>query len=151
MKVLIVDDQAAVRSSLHILFDLHGLEALTAATPDEALDLVASEDVGVVMQDMNFTQHATSGEEGIALFRAIRKLDAELPIVLLTAWASLEIAVQLVKEGASDYLEKPWDEEKLLRLVGNLSAARLQQENGRLRARARACARRWPRGTTSAA
>jgi DNA-binding NtrC family response regulator len=135
VKVLIVDDQAAVRSSLHILFDLHGLESLTAASPDEALDLVASEDVGAVVQDMNFSHHATTGEGGVALFRALRKLDADLPIVLLTAWGSFEIAVQLVKEGASDYMEKPWDEEKLVQIVRKLLHLRgLQQENIRFRA-----------------
>jgi DNA-binding NtrC family response regulator len=135
VKVLIVDDQAAVRSSLHVLFDLHGLEALTAASPDEALDLVASEDLGAVVQDMNFSHNARSGESGVALFRAMRKLDPELPIVLLTAWGSFEVAVQLVKEGASDYMEKPWDEEKLVRIVRGLVHLRgLQQENMRFRA-----------------
>jgi DNA-binding NtrC family response regulator len=135
VKVLIVDDQAAVRESLQVLFDLRGLETLTATTPDEALDLVASEDVGVVVQDMNFTQHDTSGESGVSLFRALRALDADLPIVILTAFGSFETAVQLVKEGASDYMEKPWDEEKLVRIVQKLLHLRgLQQENGRLRA-----------------
>ena len=135
VKVLIVDDQAAVRESLQVLFDLNGLETLTAATPDEALDLVAAEDVGVVVQDMNFTQHDTTGNSGVALFRALRGLDADLPIVVLTAFGSFETAVQLVKEGASDYLEKPWDEEKLLRVVQKLLHLRgLEQENGRLRA-----------------
>ena len=65
---------------------------------------------------MNFTQEKTSGEEGVALFRAIKKLDADLPIVLLTAWSSLETAVSLVKEGASDYMAKPWDDDKLARV-----------------------------------
>jgi DNA-binding NtrC family response regulator len=135
MKVLIVDDQAAIRESLQVLFELHGLEPLAVATPDEALDLVASEDVGVVVQDMNFTQHATTGESGVALFRALRNLDADLPIVVLTAFGSFETAVQLVKEGASDYLEKPWDEEKLVRIVRKLLQLRgLQQENIRFRA-----------------
>ncbi|HVV16073.1 MAG TPA: sigma-54 dependent transcriptional regulator [Polyangia bacterium] len=135
MKVLIVDDQAAVRESLQVLFELHGLEPLLAASPDEALDLVASEDVGVVVQDMNFTQHDTTGESGVALFRALRNLDADLPIVILTAWGSFETAVQLVKEGASDYLEKPWDEQKLVRAVEKLLQLRgLQQENIRFRA-----------------
>ena len=135
VKVLIVDDQAAVRESLQVLFELHGLEPLAAATPDEALDLVASEDVGVVVQDMNFTQHATTGESGVALFRALRNLDADLPIVVLTAFGSFETAVQLVKEGASDYMEKPWDEEKLIRIVRKLLLLRgLQQENIRFRA-----------------
>jgi len=135
VKVLIVDDQAAVRESLQVLFDLRGLETLTATTPDEALDLVASEDVGVVVQDMNFTQHDTTGESGVALFRAIRTLDADVPIVVLTAFGSFATAVQLVKEGASDYMEKPWDEEKLVRVVEKLLHMRgVEQENGRLRA-----------------
>jgi len=71
----------------------------------------------------------------VALFRAVRNLDADLPIVLLTAWGSFEIAVQLVKEGANDYMSKPWDDEKLVRIVGKLLQLRgLQQENIRFRA-----------------
>jgi DNA-binding NtrC family response regulator len=135
LKVLIVDDQPAVRTALEVLFELHGLETLTAATPEGALDLVASEDIGAVVQDMNFTQHDTTGESGVALFRAVRQLDADLPIVILTAWASLEIAVQLVKEGASDYMAKPWEDERLVRIVRKLLQLRgLQQENIRFRA-----------------
>jgi DNA-binding NtrC family response regulator len=135
VKVLIVDDQAAVRESLQVLCELNGFEPLLASSPDEALDLVASEDVGVVIQDMNFTQHDTSGESGVALFRALRSLDADLPIVILTAFGSIETAVALVKEGASDYMEKPWDEDKLVRLVRKqLHLRSLQQENIRFRA-----------------
>ena len=135
LKVLLVDDQPAVRTALEVLFELHGLESLTAASPEEALDLVASEDIGAVVQDMNFTQHDTTGESGVALFRALRQLDADLPIVLLTAWGSFEVAVQLVKEGANDYLAKPWDDEKLVGIVRKLLQLRgLQQENIRFRA-----------------
>src|SRR5450432_100678 len=135
LKVLIVDDQPAVRTALEVLFELHGLETLTAAGPEEALDLVTSEDIGAVVQDMNFTQHDTTGENGVALFRAVRQLDADLPIVILTAWGSFEIAVQLVKEGANDYMAKPWDDEKLVRIVRKLLQLRgLQQENIRFRA-----------------
>jgi DNA-binding NtrC family response regulator len=137
LKVLIVDDQLAVRTALEVLFELQGLESLTASTPEQALDLVASEDIGVVVQDMNFTQHDTTGDSGVSLFRALRQLDADLPIVLLTAWGSFEIAVQLVKEGASDYMTKPWDDEKLVRTVRKLLELRgLQQENIRFRAQA---------------
>jgi DNA-binding NtrC family response regulator len=135
LKVLIVDDQPAVRTALEVLFELHGLESLTAKTPEEALDLVAREDIGAVVQDMNFTQHDTSGVNGVALFRAMRELDADLPIVILTAWGSFEVAVQLVKEGAADYMAKPWDAEKLVRIVSKLLELRgLQQENIRFRA-----------------
>ncbi len=135
-KVLIVDDQLAVRTALEVLLDLHGLETLGASTPAEALALVTEEDVGVVVQDMNFTTATTSGGEGVQLLRDIRRLDPELPVVLMTAWTSLEMAVQLVKEGASDYLAKPWDDAKLVTTVKNLLRLReVQQENTRLRAR----------------
>lgn len=138
MKVLIVDDHSAIRTALEVLFDLHGIETLSASTPDEVLDLVAREDVGVVIQDMNFTPNKTTGEEGAALFRAIRKLDSGMPVVLMTAWASLETVVTLVKEGAVDYVAKPWDDQKLLATVKNLLHLRtLADENARLRARNR--------------
>jgi len=135
LKVLIVDDQPAVRTALEVLFALHGLESLTAKSPEEALDLVVREDIGAVIQDMNFTQHDTTGVNGVALFRAMRELDADLPIVILTAWGSFEVAVQLVKEGANDYMAKPWDADKLVRIVEKLLVLRgLQQENIRFRA-----------------
>jgi DNA-binding NtrC family response regulator len=133
VKVLIADDQPAVCAALQLLFDLHGLPSVVVNRPEDALDLIATEDIGAVVQDMNFTQERTSGEEGVALFHAIKKLDPDLPVVLLTAWSSLETAVQLVKEGASDYMAKPWDDEKLARVVKNLVQMRaLQQENTRL-------------------
>jgi DNA-binding NtrC family response regulator len=133
VKVLIADDQPAVCTALQLLFDLHGLPSVVVNRPEEALDLIATEDIGTVVQDMNFTQERTSGEEGVALFHAIKKLDPDLPVVLLTAWSSLETAVQLVKQGASDYMAKPWDDDKLARVVKNLVQMRaLQQENTRL-------------------
>lgn len=136
-KVLIVDDQEAVRTALSVLFEVHDLEVLCAGSPEEALSLVRQADVGVVVQDMNFTQSTTSGEEGAALFRRIHALDPELPVVLMTAWTSLETAVTLVKEGAADYVAKPWDDRKLVVTVQNLLRLRaLAEENARLRGRA---------------
>jgi DNA-binding NtrC family response regulator len=89
----------------------------------------------VVLQDMNFHRDATSGEEGEALLHAIRKLDPELPVVLMTAFQSLEAAVRLVRAGASDYIAKPWNDDKLVATVKNLIRLReLSQENLRLRA-----------------
>ncbi len=138
MKVLIVDDHAAIRTALEVLFEVHKIETLSASGPEEVLDLIAREDVGVVVQDMNFSSNQTSGEAGAALFRAIRKLDPEMPVVLMTAWASLETVVTLVKEGAVDYVQKPWDDGKLLATVKNLLHLRkLADENARMRARSR--------------
>jgi DNA-binding NtrC family response regulator len=135
LKVLIVDDQPAVLAALELLFDVHGFQTLTARTPEQALSLVRSEELGVVLQDMNFHRDATSGEEGEALLHGIRKLDPELPVVLMTAFQSLEAAVRLVRAGASDYIAKPWNDDKLVATVKNLIRLRqLSQENLRLRA-----------------
>jgi DNA-binding NtrC family response regulator len=138
LKVLIVDDQSAVRTALETLFDVHGLPAISAGNVAQALDLIAREDIGVVVQDMNFTQNQTSGEEGVQLFRAIRALDPEMPVLMMTAFASLETAVSLMKEGAADYMAKPWNDDKLVATVRNLVSLRaFKQENIRLQAQAR--------------
>jgi DNA-binding NtrC family response regulator len=144
-KILIVEDQPAVATALQILFEIRGVACVLARDPAEALRVLEAhaanteaQEIGVVIQDMNFSPEATSGEEGVALFREIKKLDPGLPVLLVTAWTSLETAVQLVKEGASDYLAKPWDDEKLFVSARNLLRMReLQLENARLRGRAR--------------
>jgi len=134
-RILIVEDQPAVANALRVLFDLNDIDAEATANPDAALKAIQRGDVDLVLQDMNFSPGATSGEEGISLFRRVRAADPELPVLLLTAWTSLETAVQLVKEGASDYLAKPWDDAKLVATVRNLLQLRaLKLENGRLRA-----------------
>jgi DNA-binding NtrC family response regulator len=133
-KVLIVEDQPAVAKALRVLFDLNDIETESTSSPDAALRAMAQGDVDLVLQDMNFSPGATSGDEGIALFRQLRQSDPDLPVLLLTAWTSLETAVQLVKEGASDYLAKPWDDAKLVTTVRNLLEIRtLKAENARLR------------------
>jgi DNA-binding NtrC family response regulator len=118
--VLIIDDNPAVGEALSLALSLNEIKPLTALTPDEGLALLARGQVDVVIQDMNFTADTTSGEEGVALFRAIRERHPDLPVILLTAWTHLETAVELVKAGAADYLAKPWDDNKLLATVENL-------------------------------
>ncbi|WP_348698900.1 sigma-54 dependent transcriptional regulator [Duganella fentianensis] len=118
--VLIIDDNAAVAIALEVLFSLHEIEALRAATPEEGLALLARQPVDLVIQDMNFSADTTSGEEGTALFRAIRARHPDLPVILLTAWTHLDAAVELVKAGAADYLAKPWDDHRLIATVNNL-------------------------------
>jgi DNA-binding NtrC family response regulator len=138
VKVLVVDDQQSVCTALEVLFDLHGMQTITAGSPEEAIDAIEREDIGVVIQDMNFRQGTTSGNEGVELMRSIRRIDPDVPIVLMTAFTSLEMAVQLIKEGANDYLAKPWDDSKLVATVKNLMRLReLSQENMRLVAQGR--------------
>jgi len=134
-QVLIVDDNPSVCTALEILFDVHGIPTLVAHTPEAALELVARGDIGAVIQDMNFSDDTTSGQEGASLFRRLRQLDGDLPVLLMTAWTSLETAITLVKEGAADYLAKPWDDAKVVTTVKNMLRMReLALENHRLRA-----------------
>src|SRR5918993_998002 len=99
--VLVIDDNPTVGTALDVLFSLHDLRTLTATSPQQGLDLLRRETVDLVIQDMNFTGDTTSGEEGQALFRQIRELKPELPVILMTAWTHLESAVDLVRAGAA--------------------------------------------------
>ncbi len=118
--VLIIDDNPAIGEALSLLLSLREIRTLNAATPAEGLALLAREPVDLVIQDMNFSADTTSGGEGAALFRAIRRQLPDLPVILLTGWTRLESAVELVKAGAADYLAKPWDDARLLATVDNL-------------------------------
>jgi len=126
--VLVADDSEAVRTAFQVLLSLHGARVLGASSPAEALATVRSQEVDLVIQDMNFRREATSGEEGIALFRELRALHPDVPVILLTAWTHLETAVNLVKAGAADYIAKPWDDARLLTTVRNLLELRAAVE-----------------------
>jgi len=118
--VLVVDDSEAVRTAFDVLLSIHGASVVGAATPPEGLTTLQRQPVDLVIQDMNFRREATSGEEGISLFREIRRRFPEIPIILLTAWTHLETAVELVKAGAADYISKPWNDDRLLTTLRNL-------------------------------
>ena len=118
--VLVIDDNPAVATALEVLFSLRELRTLRADSPAAGLAVLDREPVDVVIQDMNFRADTTAGDEGAALFRAIRARHPDMPVILMTAWTQLESAVELVKAGASDYLAKPWDDSKLLTVVQNL-------------------------------
>ena len=119
-KILIIDDNPGVCEALSLLFSLHDIQAITASSPEAGLELLTREPVCLVIADMNFSADTTSGAEGVALFHAIRARNPDLPVILLTAWTQLAVAVELVKAGAADYLAKPWDDARLLATVENL-------------------------------
>lgn len=118
--VLVIDDNPSVATALEVLFSLQEIDTLRALTPDEGLQALEANEIDLVVQDMNFSADTTSGEEGVALFREIRKRHPDLPVILLTAWTHLDAAVDLIKAGAADYLAKPWDDRKLVAAVDNL-------------------------------
>jgi DNA-binding NtrC family response regulator len=141
--VLVIDDNPAVGTALSMLFGLHDIATLTAASPQAGLASLAAQRIDLVIADMNFSADTTSGQEGLALFRDIRARYPDMPVILLTAWTHLESAVQLVKAGAADYVAKPWDNDRLLSAVENLlelsesvrETARLHREREQQRAR----------------
>ncbi len=134
LPILIVDDEPPVARALERLLHGRGYTTRIEQSPAAAVEAVRDETFGAIISDMNFSPERTDGDEGTALFQAIRELDPELPVILMTAWASLERAVSLVREGAADYLEKPWDPDKLLPSLKNLLDLRATRlENRRLK------------------
>ena len=114
--ILIVDDDASVTASLALLLKQHGHRAVTASSPEEALRLFEAGKPAAVIQDMNFTRR-TTGEEGLELLSSIRKRDAHVPVILMTAWGSIALAVEGMKRGASDFITKPWSNANVLQAV----------------------------------
>ncbi len=134
--VLVIDDNAAVGVALEVLLSLHDISTVVAASPQAGLKILAQGGIDLVIQDMNFAADTTSGEEGVALFGAVRKAHPDLPVILLTAWTHLEAAVDLIKAGAADYLAKPWSDQRIVTSVRNL--LELGQANRALRQRSAA-------------
>ncbi|HVT58098.1 MAG TPA: sigma-54 dependent transcriptional regulator [Thermoanaerobaculia bacterium] len=130
--ILIVDDDPSVVASLGLLLKRHGHATQAARTQDEALELVRREELDLVLQDMNFSR-ATTGREGLELLAGIRALRPSLPVILVTAWGSIALAVQGIKSGAADFVTKPWNNAQLLQAVEtalSLAAARLIGRRG---------------------
>ena len=145
-RALIADDLREVRESLRLLLKAEGYETETAASPAEVLQAVTARELDVVLMDLNYTRDTTSGQEGLDLLARLRALDDSLPIVVMTAWASVNLAVEAMRQGARDFIEKPWDNNRLLSILRtqvDLGRAlrrgeRLEAENELLRATATA-------------
>ncbi|MEO6323074.1 MAG: sigma-54 dependent transcriptional regulator [Thermoanaerobaculia bacterium] len=114
--ILLVDDDPAITLSLALLLKQAGYRTLTAASPTEAADLLSKGGIRLVVSDMNFSR-ATTGEEGLALLATIRSRWPKLPVILMTAWGSISLAVRGVRAGAQDFITKPWTHQQLLNAV----------------------------------
>lgn len=116
-RILVADDQPDVLEALRILLKAEGCEAVAASSPAEVLAAVQRRDFDLALVDLNYTRDTTSGVEGLDLLSALRRLDATLPVVVMTAWGSVDGAVEAMRRGARDYVEKPWDNERLLATI----------------------------------
>ena len=113
--ILIADDNAAVLTAMRYLLDSTFEQILTTTKPDDILKMMAQQPVDIVLLDMNFTLGVNSGNEGLLWLRTIRKHHPQTPVVLLTAYADVGLAVKGLKSGASDFIAKPWDNDELVR------------------------------------
>src|SRR5919106_6653207 len=111
--LLIVDDDPSVLASLALLLRQAGYRAHGVPSPAEALAWLEGEACELVIQDMNFSRQ-TTGEEGLALVGAIKARRPQLPVILMTAWGSIALAVEGMRAGASDFVTKPWTNQQLL-------------------------------------
>ena len=140
--ILIADDQPDVLEALRFLVKGEGYAAEAVNSPGAAIDAVESRDFDAVLMDLNYTRDTTSGQEGLELLNRIQVLDATLPVIVMTAWGSVELAVEAMRRGARDFIQKPWDNARLsaiLKTQIELGQAlrkgqRLEAENRALRA-----------------
>jgi DNA-binding NtrC family response regulator len=116
-RILIADDQREVREALRLMLKAEGFETETSGSPAEILQAVTTREFDAVLMDLNYTRDTTSGREGLDLLARLRSLDDALPVVVMTAWASVDVAVEAMRRGARDFVEKPWDNARLLAIL----------------------------------
>lgn len=126
-KILIVDDDKAIRQSLSLLLSRKGYQPVLAANPAEALDIIRSEKLSLILMDMNYSL-STTGEEGLHLLRQTRIFLPDTPVILITAWGSIQLAVEGMRLGAFDFITKPWDNRLLLQRIE--TALSLSRDSG---------------------
>ncbi len=115
-RILVIDDDSSIAASLELLLKQAGHGSAWTDEPDTALAMLSAEDFDLILQDMNFSR-ATTGEEGIALLGRIRAVRPNLPVLLITAWGSIELAVAGMRAGATDFITKPWSNRQILQSI----------------------------------
>ncbi len=130
-RVLIADDQPHVGEALRLALRDEGFLIELAGSPAAVVDAIGARQFDLALLDLNYARDTTSGDEGLALIEAVRKIDGDLAIVVMTAWGSIEVAVEAMQRGAGDFIQKPWDNSSLRRIF------RTQLDRGRSRRAAR--------------
>jgi DNA-binding NtrC family response regulator len=116
-RVLIADDQPDVLQALRLLLKGEGCDIETATSPASVLAAVEARDFDVAIIDLNYTRDTTSGEEGLTLLSRLQALDSPMPVIVMTAWGTVDIAVEAMRRGARDFIQKPWENERVLAVV----------------------------------
>jgi len=140
-RILVADDQPDVLEALRLLLKTEGFQIETVKSPPAVIKAVEARDFSLVLMDLNYARDTTSGAEGLDLLNKIQTIDSSLPVVVMTAWASVDLAVEAMRRGAKDFVTKPWDNPRLIAIVRNQielgyavrAYRRLEQENQLLR------------------
>jgi len=131
--ILIIDDDAGILSALKMLLKSEGFSTVIAESPEQGLAALSRQDFHLVLMDLNYSQDTTSGEEGLRLISSIRKLDELVPVVVMTGWGTIEVAVNTMQNGANDFIQKPWENDRLLAIISNqIKLANSQKESQKL-------------------
>lgn len=131
--ILIVDDDTGILSALKMLLKSEGFLTVTSESPEQALAALARQDFSLILMDLNYAQDTTSGDEGLRLISSIRQLDELIPIVVMTGWGTIEVAVNTMQSGANDFIQKPWKNERLLAIINNqVKWSKSQKESQKL-------------------
>ena len=137
-RALIADDQPDVLTALRLLLRTAGYQTEAVTSPAEALEAIKHSNFDLVLMDLNYARDTTSGQEGLDLITNIQTLDSALPIVVLTAWASVDLAVEAMHRGGHDFVQKPWDNSRLLKSLNTqIEIGRLKRQQRRLDAESR--------------
>jgi sigma-B regulation protein RsbU (phosphoserine phosphatase) len=131
--ILVVEDQLEVQLAIAMLLETSGYNVVGARSPEEALERVAREQFDLVLLDLNYRRDTTSGAEGLELLSLLRSQGIHAPVIAMTAWGSIELAVQAMHGGACDFLQKPWDNSHLVRLVNQHIAREQKDRSTRVR------------------
>jgi len=131
--ILVVDDMPDVRLSANFLLSSHNYLVLEASSPLEALEVVKQRAVDLILLDMNYQTDTTSGQEGLDFLSMLNKENLSIPVVAMTGWSSVDVAVKAMQQGANDFIEKPWDNQRLLQVIKQqIQFSGLKKQNQRL-------------------
>ena len=121
-RILVADDNPAVLHSLKLLLRLEGFEVDAAASPQELLESLALREYDALLIDLNYTRDSTSGQEGLDVLERVRILDGYISVIVMSAWGTIDLATDAVRRGARAFVEKPWDNERLVKLMRSEAA-----------------------------
>ncbi len=117
IRVLVADDQPSILEAVELLLQPQGIHVDTVRSPQLLLEALGQSDYDVLLIDLNYTRDTTSGQEGLDLLARLQEIDPRLPVIVMTAWGNIDLAVESIKRGARDFIQKPWENERLISII----------------------------------